>query len=528
MDVSDGQAGWTGAARRAIGEGAAQKGSQMSLNSSVRFARAIGVCAAAMSTVAMSTAAMSTAAILTAAMLWPSGAAMAQTEADARQIAFPGAVGFGRFATGWRGGDVVYVTNLANAGPGSLRACAQHSGAPRVCVFAVSGTITIDETITVAPNTYIAGQTAPAHGVQLRLGAARRTALMLRRTHDVLLRFLKLRPGPSREVSSNVDGIGIFSSANIYVDHASIQFATDENINIGSENLPTANITIANSIAAWGLDRSTHPDGRHSKGALICSDDGAAKSCGRITLIGNVFAHNRDRNPDVASSPLGPIEVINNVFYNATSQFGEFYTKYGPTYINYVGNVVLPGPSTVKRGQPAAIEAERFGRDFPLEIFASDNLHLDRQAFGGCETSRPRPIVDPRAEPFMVDAPRHPLSVTPMRADATLEAVTTTAGARIGLSRALDRLDAQVMDDVLGCAGRRIDAPIEVGGWPKLLEYRGPTDSDQDGMSDGWETARAGLDPNDASDAWADRDGDGWSNLEEYLSVLAGDISATN
>jgi hypothetical protein len=73
--------------------------------------------------------------------------------------------------------------------------------------------------------------------------------------------------------------------------------------------------------------------------------------------------------------------------------------------------------------------------------------------------------------------------------------------------------------DVRRGTGRIIDDEASVGGWPMLRSRSASKDSDGDGMPDRWEKKRK-LDPNDPSDAAGDADGDGYTNLDDYLNAL--------
>jgi hypothetical protein len=96
----------------------------------------------------------------------------------------------------------------------------------------------------------------------------------------------------------------------VILDHLSLQYATDELLDIGALRGSSFDITMQDSLLAWGLDRTNHAKGKHSKGALICAMSSKG-DCGRITLLRNLFAHNRDRNPDVKGTSIGPVEIVN-------------------------------------------------------------------------------------------------------------------------------------------------------------------------------------------------------------------------
>lgn len=445
---------------------------------------------------------------------------MAGTVDAGENAAFPGAMGFGQNANGWRGGRIVTVNSLADAGPGTLRACAQSGSEPRVCVFAVSGDIVLDTPVRTGSRLYIAGQSAPGKGVQIRLGAASKSPLLLEDVHDVLVRFLKLRPGPGARSSPSVSGITVERSHDIYLDHLSVAFATDQNITIHAGPGPTRDVTLAWSISAFALDRSNHPLGSHSKGALICSQEKSRGPCGRVSLIGNLFAHNRDRNPEVKANGTGPIELVGNVSYNGKSAFFEIYNNTGETQVNAVGNVMLAGRSTRRNQRPPGIRAKRLDPQVELAIHVRNNAAVTRKACGGPPMRMLAEDVDPG---ILRPTPVAPLTVFWPEGRDTLAWVAARAGARSDTGPQPDALDVRVLRDLVRCTGHIIDDPQEVEGWPAIAQMTGPGDTDGDGMPDIWELGRTGHDAKDASDAWEDADGDGWSNIEAYLAMRAGD-----
>src|SRR5689334_8809347 len=145
-------------------------------------------------------------------------------------VAFPGAEGEGAMAVGGRGGSVCEVTNLNDSGSGSLRSCIDASG-PRTVVFRVAGNITLSSTLKIInPYITIAGQTAPGGGITLK-GPVLNDILVIR-AHNVIVRYIRIRPGPTTSVSCCGEGLSIEGGHDIIVDHVSTTWSSDQTVTV--------------------------------------------------------------------------------------------------------------------------------------------------------------------------------------------------------------------------------------------------------------------------------------------------------
>jgi len=416
--------------------------------------------------------------------------------------AFPGAQGWGTDTPGGRGGRVMIVTTLADSGPGSFRRAALASGR-RIIVFRVSGTITLESDIDlVDPYVTIAGQTAPGGGITLRSDPCNGKGVLGVYTHDVVIRYLRLRPGPHpcAGLGESSDGLVVYKPGahHVVIDHCSISWGVDENVSLYDD---AHHVTFSWNIVSEGLANSTHEEGEHSKGAHL-----SGERTYDISFHHNLLAHNNDRNPQPTNP--GFADVRNNVVYNYGENAALTSNSHGQTHFNFVGNYYKPGPDT----DLEEYELDVYGdTSVGWEFFVEGNIGPHRTSDGQAQ----RRTVDPAGRAFMVsEAFPFPRTRTTSAVKAYKE-VLADAGANVAHRDAVDR---RIVRDVRHSTGHIIDDPEEVGGGPVLPAATPPPDGDKDGMPDTWEERR-GLNPG-RDDSRRDDDGDGYTNIEEYLAWL--------
>ncbi|PZO77416.1 MAG: pectate lyase [Sphingomonas hengshuiensis] len=428
-------------------------------------------------------------------------AAVASAPAAAQVVAFPGAEGAGRFAAGGRGGQVIRVTTLADAGPGSLRAAIDATG-PRTIVFDVAGTIALRSPLVIRNDRItIAGQTAPGDGITLRDQTLQIAA------SDVIVRYIRSRLGAASRTQG--DAIWISGGTRIILDHVSASWSVDETLSASASYRDAASsigdLTVQWSMITDSLRRAGHVKGEHGYGSLVRGGRGS-----RMSFHHNLWANHAARMPRPGNyarfdaDPRGAdFDFRNNVFYNwGGGRSGYNADTDSIARYNFVANTYLPGPDS--KGRIAFAESNRHARAWFAGNSMDGQVPSDPWSLVSGETGGAYRLAAPVDMPGIVAEP------------AGVAAQRVLAGA--GASKVRDPVDLAVVDGVRRRTGRQIDTEADAGGWPVLRGGTPARDSDGDGMADAWERAN-GLDPRRA-DGNAVRP-DGRTSLEAYLDFLA-------
>ena len=293
--------------------------------------------------------------------------------------------GFGADSIGGVGGEVLWVTNLNDSGPGSFREAAT-AEVPRIVRFKVGGIIPMEDTIRVlhgritidgASAAEYGGITLFGHGISFEGLECR----------DVIVRHLRVRRSDEgRDCMTVKEG-----AHRVLIDHCSVSWADDENMGINKGHY----VTVQWCIIAEGLIEGDHAEGAHPCGMLV------AHGANHVTVHHNYFAGNAIRNPlfhGVGGSgsggvwpgckpgeewalfmPVATFDVRNNLVYNFTSgtelaqglqvNLVNNYYKYGPD------DFPLVYPPKTGRGLPVHLMVKTYypGSEQP-KAYCSGNI----------------------------------------------------------------------------------------------------------------------------------------------------------
>lgn len=401
---------------------------------------------------------------------------------SAQQLAFPGAQGWGRFATGGRTGTVYHVTNLNDSGTGSLRDAVSQPN--RIVVFDVAGVIRINTRIVFAKNLYVAGQTAPGEGITVY-----GNGVSFSGATNTIVRYMRFRMGKVGD--SGKDCAGIANGTDMIFDHCSFSWGLDETFSINPDGKGTKpeNITISNTIMGQGLMT-------HSAGGLMQSDN--------ITLYRNLYVDNSTRNNKIK----GINQYVNNIVYNwKNAAYNMGGDSEGESYCNIESNLFINGPA--KGG------AAFTGGNSNFHFYGDDNWQ-DNNMDGKFDPS----LVTNYSAADRQNTPYPYPELEKFPGNTLVDNLLPTVGASLPYR---DLADCYMIDEVysFGTKGALIyDEKSLFYGTPDTWNVwvgNKRVDTDGDGMPDAWETAN-GTDPNknDAMTIAAN----GYANIENYINSI--------
>ena len=491
----------------------------------------------------------------------------------AQAPAFPGAEGHGRFTTGGRGGEVRHVTTLEDDGKTSTKGTlrwAVNGSTKKTVVFDVGGIIALKKELVIGNNTTIAGQTAPAPGITLRY-------YTVRPGENNIIRFIRFRRGEEVDVNDGADATWQREKKNIILDHCSFSWSIDEIASFyDNRNFTMQWCTLGEALANPG-----HTKGEHSYGGIwggkgasfhhnfLCHmQNRVPRFCGarygwtgydntqyanpiqgEIVDFRNCVMYNwGNGNGCYGGTGGGNINIVNNYYKAgpATSNktrvtqvsVATSSNASGSAYMGYCARYYINGNYVAAAGDKAqdydwqgviydsgtsTINGERYCPD-AKHLYGENVTYVKNTGGVDCVSIK-------------LDQPVPTGEVTTHSATTAFEKVL----AYVGASLHRDNVDARYMDEARNGTTTYIGTAAKTGDGktiqhrPGILDYvrdQGPYelastsrpenwDTDQDGMSDEWETAN-GLNPNDASDASLfTLDGKQWySNLEVYLNSI--------
>ena len=396
--------------------------------------------------------------------------------AGAQVIAFPGALGFGAFATGGRGGTVCHVTNLSDSGTGSFRDAVSRPG--RVIVFDVGGVIKIKEKISAAPRITIAGQTAPGEGIVVYGNG-------ISFSDSSIIRYVRFRG--SINMSRGACTVVADNLKDIIFDHVSIEWGRWDNLHIKN----SSNVTMQYCLIGEPIDPQRF-------GALF---EGPVN----VTIHHCLWIDNQSRNPKAKAS----IEYINNVVYNWGSNGLVGGHSAADHFQDIVNNYFIAGPNS----------SEHFIGGFSAtdHVYHSGN-YVDNNKDGKLNG---RLVIDTdfvhEKATLVIKKQNNPVTaVKPEKATDAFKKVLAGAGA--SLHR--DAVDTRIIGYLqsTGREGKIFKTEAEAGGQPAIDGGNTLKDMDDDGMPDAWEKAK-GLNESkaDAGDHGLSKQ---YTNLEVYINGL--------
>jgi hypothetical protein len=443
-----------------------------------------------------------------------------------RQLAFPGAEGYGRYAIGGRGGKVYHVTSLSGGKePGTLLYGLMEMNEPRYIVFDVSGIIELDfESQFTKPNAYIAGQTAPGKGICIK-------ASNINIGSDVICRHVRFKRGLGVYGENTGNAMGMSGADHAIVDHCTAAWGTDETVS----GRGALNVTFQYNVISEALGIAGHKnyaDGtNHGYAATI---DGRIGSWHHNLLV-NCEGRNWSMGGgmDGNNRPIGGLDLFNNVVYNWHNR-----TTDGNCHaVNFVGNYYKMGADTRRTTLFTQDFEDAIAPDGVDQAYIKGNIRenknhsLQQDALDKTYNATGR---IPTSYQYRVNAPLFESYAEIHSAKDAMKIVTSYAGATMPMRDEHHvRNVRETLDGTYTYVGSKskikgeIDTEADITehadgkGWEVYPEETRDAnwDTDQDGMPDWYERA-IGSDPNTANQN-DDPDDDGWTLLEDYLEFMA-------